>query len=185
VVFDSTGKLTTPAGDITITISPNPLINGATIGTAGALNWKITSDANRQLTGYTSESTIRSLYADGYAAGELRRMSVDTRGVISGVYTNGQTLELYQIALANFQDQSALASSGNYFLETSGSGQPTSNRAGTAGLGNIQGNALESSNTDISKEFISMIMAQRAYQANARVITTADNMLTELMNIKR
>lgn len=186
VVFNEKGRLTEPTVDPEITINgTNPLKNGATIGNAGKITWNLITDKTRELTGYTSDSIIRSLYADGYASGELRRLSVDSRGVISGVYTNGQTLELYQIALANFMDQSALATSGSYYLETMGSGRPTSNRAATAGLGNIQGNSLESSNTDVSKEFISMITAQRAYQANARVITTADSMLTELMNIKR
>ncbi len=186
VIFDGTGTLTTPAADATITINAGAaLASGATIGTAGTLSWNITSDATRKLTGYTSESSVRSLYADGYASGELRRLSVDNKGIISGVYTNGQTLELCQLALANFQDQTGLASSGNYFLETSASGQPAANRAGTAGLGNVQGNALESSNTDVSKEFISMITAQRAYQANAKIITTSDQMLSILMNIKQ
>ena len=186
VIFDGTGTLTTPAADATITINAGAaLASGATIGTAGTLSWNITSDATRTLTGYTSESSVRSLYADGYASGELRRLSVDNKGIISGVYTNGQTLELCQLALANFQDQTGLASSGNYFLETSASGQPAANRAGTAGLGNVQGNALESSNTDVSKEFISMITAQRAYQANAKIITTSDQMLSILMNIKQ
>jgi flagellar hook protein FlgE len=187
VVFDATGKLIVPAANATITIAPtDPLIlKGATIGNAGIMNWNLTTDPSRKLTGYASDSAVRSLYADGYAAGELRSLSIDSKGIISGVYTNGQTLALAQIALANFQDQSALSKSGNYFLESTASGKPTSNRAGTGGLGDIQGNSLEVSNTDVSKEFISMITAQRAYQANAKVITTADNMLAELMNIKR
>jgi flagellar hook protein FlgE len=187
VEFDDTGKLLVPADDVTITIAPTDpdILKGATIGDAGVLDWNLTTDASRKLTGYSSDSSVRSLYADGYAAGELRSLSIDSKGIISGVYTNGQTLELAQIALANFQDQSALTKSGNYFLESTASGKPTVNKAGTGGLGDIQGNALEISNTDVSKEFISMITAQRAYQANAKVITTADNMLAELMNIKR
>ena len=187
VEFDDTGKLVVPADDATITIAPTDpdILKGATIGDAGVLDWNLTTDASRKLTGYSSDSSVRSLYADGYAAGELRSLSIDSKGIISGVYTNGQTLELAQIALANFQDQSALTKSGNYFLESTASGKPTVNKAGTGGLGDIQGNALEISNTDVSKEFISMITAQRAYQANAKVITTADNMLAELMNIKR
>jgi flagellar hook protein FlgE len=187
VEFDDTGKLVVPADDATITIAPTDpdILKGATIGDAGVLDWNLTTDASRKLTGYSSDSSVRSLYADGYAAGELRSLSIDGKGIISGVYTNGQTLELAQIALANFQDQSALTKSGNYFLESTASGKPTVNKAGTGGLGDIQGNALEISNTDVSKEFISMITAQRAYQANAKVITTADNMLAELMNIKR
>lgn len=183
VVFDETGKLDADTEDIEITI--DALASGATIGDEGVLTWKLATDTNRTLTGYATESVVRSLYADGYAAGELRSLIIDNKGAISGVYTNGQTLGLFQVALANFQDQSALASSGNYYLETTASGQPTTNRASTGGLGNILANSLESSNTDVSKEFINMITAQRAYQASARIITTADQMLTELMNIKR
>lgn len=190
VVFDATGNLTSPAADATITINGAhadiiPLLKGATIGTAGVVDWNLVTDTARKLTGYASESAVRSLYSDGFASGELRSLSIDNKGIISGVYTNGQILELYQVALANFLDQSSLAKSGNYFLETTASGQAIVNRAGSGGLGDIQGNALEISNTDVSKEFISMITAQRAYQANAKVITTADNMLAELMNIKR
>jgi flagellar hook protein FlgE len=182
----ATGDITGTAKDAaTITLGITDILKGATIGNEGSLQWALNTDVSRKLTGYASESAVRSLYADGYAAGELRSLSVDSKGVINGVYTNGQTLQLYQIALANFQDQSALAKSGNYFLESTASGKPTSNKAGMGGLGDIQGSSLEISNTDVSKEFISMITAQRAYQANAKVITTADNMLAELMNIKR
>ena len=94
-------------------------------------------------------------------------------------------MELAQICLANFLDPSALRKNGNYFGETTGSGNAIPNPAGSGGLGEIQSNSLESSNTDVAKEFVNMITAQRAYQASAKIITTADNMLTELMNIKR
>ena len=87
--------------------------------------------------------------------------------------------------VAYFQDQSALKKNGNYFGETTGSGKATPNPAGAGGLGEIQSNSLEVSNTDVSKEFINMIAAQRAYQASAKIITVSDQMLTELMNIKR
>jgi flagellar hook protein FlgE len=94
-------------------------------------------------------------------------------------------MELAQIGLANFQEPTALTKNGNYFLETTSSGKPINNTAGAGGMGTIQSNSLEVSNTDVSKEFISMITAQRAYQANAKIITTADQMLTVLMNIKQ
>lgn len=187
VVFDEAGNLKTPAADATITIGAvDPtILNGATIGTAGVLNWNLATDANRKLTGYASASSVRSLYADGFGAGDLRSLSIDSNGSISGVYTNGQTLELAQIGLANFQEPTALTKNGNYFLETTSSGKPINNTAGAGGMGTIQSNSLEVSNTDVSKEFISMITAQRAYQANAKIITTADQMLTVLMNIKQ
>ncbi len=160
VTFDGDGNLLTPAADATITIDvTDPSFKGATIGTAGVLDWNLISDTTRPLTGFGSESSIRSIYADGYGAGELRSLNVDKSGIVSGNFTNGQTIELFQIALANFQDQGALTKSGSYFMESTESGIPT--------------------------VIIGMITAQRAYQANAKVITTADNILAELMNIKR
>jgi flagellar hook protein FlgE len=188
VVFKADGTLVPPApATTTITIAPTDpaILKGATIGTAGVLNWNLTTDANRKLTGYASASSVRSLYADGFGAGDLRSLSIDSNGSISGVYTNGQTLPLAQIGLANFQEPTALTKNGNYFLETTSSGKPINNTAGAGGMGTIQSNSLEVSNTDVSKEFISMITAQRAYQANAKIITTADQMLTVLMNIKQ
>lgn len=160
-------------------------LKGADIGVGSMINWALGTDPTRQLTGYASQSAIRSLYADGYSAGELRSLNVDSNGVVSGAYTNGQTLELSRIGLATFREPTALTKNGNYFLENTTSGKPIKNFAGSAGLGTIQANSLEVSNTDVSKEFISMIVAQRAYQANAKIVTTADQMLTTLMNIKQ
>ena len=87
--------------------------------------------------------------------------------------------------LANFVNPSGLKKIGNYFGATLDSGEAIKNVAGSGGLGAIMSNNLEVSNTDTAKEFVDMITAQRAYQASARVITTADQLLTELMNIKR
>jgi flagellar hook protein FlgE len=162
------------------------LLKGAEIGDGtGNIVWALQSKPTDKLTGYASTSVVRSLNSDGFASGDLRSLSIDNNGIISGVYTNGEVAGLGRICLASFQDQSALKKNGNYFGETTGSGKATPNPAGTAGLGEIQSNSLEVSNTDVAKEFINMITAQRAYQANAKMITTADNMLTELMNIKR
>ena len=180
-----------PAADVAITIDTADVdiaakLKGATIGNAASeITWTVFSDPAEKLTGYASTSIVRSLNSDGFASGDLRSLSIDSNGVINGVYTNGEVVELAQICLANFEDQTMLKKNGNYFGETSGSGKATPNPAGTGGLGEIQAYSLEVSNTDVAKEFINMITAQRAYQASAKVITTADNMLTELMNIKR
>jgi flagellar hook protein FlgE len=177
---------------VLITIDPDiadadgvSLLKGATIGVDNEINWALLTDTNRKLTGYSSTSIVNSLSSDGFSSGNLKSLSVDNKGVISGTYSNGEVVEMAQISLANFADQSTLKKNGNYFGETSNSGKPTINAAGSAGLGEIQSNSLEGSNTDVSKEFINMITAQRAYQANAKIITTSDQMLTELMNIKR
>lgn len=189
ITFEADGTLDTSAmTDVAVPTDDAAivtLLKGATIGNAaGEITWTIT-DPTEKLTGYASTSVVRSLNSDGFASGDLRSLSIDSNGIINGVYTNGEVVELSRICLASFQDQSALKKNGNYFGETTGSGKATPNPAGTGGLGEIQSNSLEVSNTDVAKEFINMITAQRAYQANAKIITTADNMLTELMNIKR
>jgi flagellar hook protein FlgE len=188
--FEADGTLI-PTADVAIAIDDADsdiaaVLNGATIGDAsGEITWTVFSDTREKLTGYASTSVIRSINSDGYASGDLRSLDIDNDGTIYGVYTNGEVVEMARVSLAYFQDQSALKKNGNYFGETTGSGKATVNAAGTGGLGEVQSNSLEVSNTDVAKEFINMITAQRAYQASAKIITVADAMLTELMNIKR
>ncbi len=123
---------------------------------------------------------------DGYASGYLQEVSVDPDGVISGHYSNGKVLNLAKVALANFTNPWGLSrEGGNLFSETNVSGQPTTGQAGTAGLGKIAPNSLEQSNVDLSAEFVAMIIQQRGFQANSRIITTTDSMLQEIVNLKR
>ena len=190
ITFEADGTLDVAAvGDVAIPVDNAAillLLKGATIGdAAGDITWSLETEPSEKLTGYASTSVVRSLNSDGFASGDLRSLTIDNNGIISGVYTNGEVAGLSRICLASFQDQSALKKNGNYFGETTSSGKATPNPAGAGGLGEIQSNSLEVSNTDVAKEFINMITAQRAYQASAKMITTADNMLTELMNIKR
>ena len=125
------------------------------------------------------------LFRSGYGSGTLQYLFVGKDGVISGAFTNGQRMDLAQVILADFPDMYSLQKVGSYFIETMWSGQPIKNAPTTGTMGSIHSNSLEVSNTDVATEFINMIMAQKAYQANARVITTSDQLLTELMNIKR
>lgn len=176
-----------------ILLSFGDLANGANIGTvdsSGAtvknmISWNAAGDDANEITGYASTSIVKSLTSDGWAVGVLKSLDIEGNGKIYGVFTNGQTSEMADIMLASFPDSSALKKIGNYFAETNASGTPTRNEPGSGGLGEVLANSLEISNTDTAKEFVNMITAQRAYQANARVITTANDMLTELMNIKR
>jgi flagellar hook protein FlgE len=165
------------------------LANGATIGatTGGSnqINWNIAGTDAPTITGYANTSVIKSLTDDGYSSGVLKSLSVGKDGIINGYFTNGQSAELGQIMMAAFPDMSGLKKDGNYFVETVASGEPIKNRANSSGLGEIKSNYLEISNTDVAREFINMITAQRAYQANAKVITTADTLLSVLMDIKR
>ena len=190
ITFDENGKLDAAATDINITITV-PLPGGATIGTGGVINWDLddtgdTDEPAERMTGYASPSVNRSLVSDGHSSGELQSLSIGSDGIINGFFSNGQTADIGQIALASFASPWGLNKMGsNLFTATMNSGDALINKPGTGGLGEISPNSLEMSNADIATEFINMITAQRAYQANAKVITTTDQMMSELMNIKR
>jgi flagellar hook protein FlgE len=123
---------------------------------------------------------------NGYQAGDLLNISVDNKGVITGFFSNGATRSLAQIALATFNNPGGLLRSGdNIYEESPNSGQGVIGFAGGTSRSTLTPGALEGSNVDISTEFTNMIIAQRGFQANARVITTADEMLNELVNLGR
>jgi flagellar hook protein FlgE len=137
-------------------------------------------------TQYASASTTIFQSADGYGAGDLQSVNVGTDGTITGQYSNGQIIPLYRVALAKFQnDQGLYKVGGNLFRETRPSGAPITGKPGTNGLGSISPNSLEQSNVDIATEFVRMIMTQRGFQANSKIITVTDQMLAELINLKR
>ncbi|HPL98174.1 MAG TPA: flagellar hook protein FlgE [Smithellaceae bacterium] len=179
--FDSGGAMTAPTDDVEITMPA--LGTGATFGT---VTWDLTSPQALAITQYASASVIRATTADGYTSGNLKSLAIDPAGIISGFFTNGQTSELAQIILASFPNPWALNKLGsNLFGETVMSGSSVRNIPGASGMGTLTPNTLEMSNTDIATEFIRMITAQKAYQANAKVITTEDTLMQVLMNIKQ
>jgi len=176
----------TEADPADINVAFSGLANGATIGNSGTLTWDLTSAQAETITGYASSSTVKALTNDGYPSGVLRSLAIEKDGTITGFFTNGQTASLGQIALGDFPNPWGLKKMGsNLFSATLTSGQAIINTPGAGGLGEVTSNALEMANTDLGTEFITMITAQRAYQANAKVITTTDAMMAELMNIKR
>lgn len=135
---------------------------------------------------YAASSSTVFQSANGYGAGDLQSISVATDGVITGQYSNGQVLPLYRVSLAKFQNEQGLYKvGGNLFRETRLSGDPITGKPGSNGLGSISPNSLEQSNVDIAAEFVRMITTQRGYQANSKIITTVDQMLSELINLKR
>lgn len=137
-------------------------------------------------TQYQSASTTTFQTQDGYAPGELESLTVSEDGTLSGHYSNGQILNLFQLTLANFNNPNGLRKEGgNLFSETIDSGVAYTNSPGSGALGGISANSLEQSNVDLATEFVNLIVCQRGYQANSRVITTTDQMLDELMNLKR
>lgn len=137
-------------------------------------------------TQYANSSTTIFQDQNGFASGFLQSVSVDTQGVITGNYSNGQVLKKAQVALANFASLAGLfKEGGNVYRETTESGAPVTGVPGTNGLGTIAPNALEQSNVDLGTEFVKLITVQRAYQANSKIITTTDEMLGDLINIIR
>ncbi len=137
-------------------------------------------------TQYANSSTTIFQDQDGFSSGFLQSVSVDTEGIITGHYSNGQVLEKVQVALANFSNLHGLfKAGGNIFTETTDSGAPTTGAPGDNGLGSIAPNSLEMSNVDLGAEFVKLITVQRGFQANSKIITTTDDMLNDLINIKR
>lgn len=137
-------------------------------------------------TQYSGASTQRRASQDGYGAGEIRDLRIDTDGSIVGVFSNGQQTALGQVAVANFEAAHELErTGGNLWRQTPGSGEALIGAAGSGGRGAIISGALEASNVDLAHEFVKMIAAQRGYQANSRTISTGDQMLQEVMNLKR
>jgi len=183
IMFSINQTQSKPA-DVSLTFAD--LTNGATIGSSGEIVWDLAGDTAETVTGYASASVVKSLTGDGYGSGVLKDLSVTQGGILSGFFTNGQTEDVGQIVLADFSNPWGLRRMGNnLFGETITSGSAVQNIAGSAGMGEINPNSLEMSNTDIATEFINMITAQRAYQASSKVVTTIDQMMSELMNIKR
>ena len=149
----------------------------------------ITTDGGTGLGGttqYGSPTTVNQLTQDGAAAGELVDVLTADDGTISGVYSNGQTQPLAKVAMAKFQAPSGLfRANDQLWTATQDSGQALIGEPGTGGRGAITQGALEGSNVDLGKELVTLIAYQRAFQANSRTITTADEMLAEINNLKR
>jgi flagellar hook protein FlgE len=164
------------------------LHDGATVGKDGTINWNLTGlpeiEAPKIKT-FATTSRISALTNDGYAPGLLTGLSVGKDGIVEGMFNNGQRQKLARIILADFTNLQGLNKVGSYFIETAESGPHVNNKPGSGGLGSLQSNSLEMSNTDTAKEFIKMITAQRAYQSSAKIIAAADQMLQVLMNVKQ
>ncbi|MGC8502862.1 flagellar hook-basal body complex protein, partial [Desulfurella sp.] len=137
------------------------------------------------LTQFSLPSQTSSLTQDGYAGGSLQNINVNQNGVISGMFSNGKSYALGQVGLATFNNNDGLLSLGNSLFEaTANSGTPIIATAGSGSAGTIVPSELEESNVDLGTEFTNMIIAERAYQANARTLSTSDTMLQSLLNIQ-
>lgn len=143
-------------------------------------------NSTRYITQYANETDLTPKAKTGNTSGSLEGFTIDATGTVTGVFTNGERKSLGQIMLAKFDNPMGLQKmGGNFFLDTRNSGEPQFGKANTSGFGGIEGGTLEMSNVDISLEFTEMITTQRGFQANSRIITTSDEMLQELVNMKR
>ena len=161
----------------------NPDVNPPSIAAAGPV---MVSVNFQELTQFAAPHSIAVTEQDGNAQGTLDSFAINTNGEIIGIFSNGLTAPLGQVALATFNNPEGLLEVGNsMYAMSSNSGLPQIGVSGVGGRGSIIPGALEMSNVDLAEEFTNMIIAQRGFQANSRSITTADQILNELVNIKR
>ncbi|MEA3150249.1 MAG: flagellar hook protein FlgE [Gammaproteobacteria bacterium] len=173
--FSATGAIT-PAGAGAVSFTGFTPTDGAS---AMAMSFNFGSS-----TQYGGGFGVTSITQNGYSTGQLSTVSIDTAGIVSAVYTNGRSTQLGQLAIANFPNPQGLKQLGNTnWAETFTSGTVVSGTAGSAGLGTIQSGALESSNVDLTTQLVNRITSQRAFQANAQVVTTANQLSQTVINI--
>jgi len=173
ITFDSTGGIT---GGSPVGISFTP--------TGGAAAMNMTVDFNNT-SQYGSPFSVSALSQDGYATGRLSGIDFSDTGVITSRFTNGQSRTLGQIAVATFNNPQGLRQLGDTtWAETFDSGAPLVGSPGSGAAGLIESGALEGSNVDLTEELVGMITAQRNFQANAQVITTADTITQTIINIR-
>lgn len=156
--------------------------------TSGAQEFDFTIDLGTAATGLHHYGTTSSLALeqDGHEKGELRDFGISEAGIITGRYSNGQLKNIAQIAMAHFANNEGLIKTGElHYRQSAVSGEPVIGVAGQDATGTIKAGVLEMSNVDLAREFTDLILAQRGFQANSRVITTSDEMIQELVNLKR
>ncbi|UDY37187.1 flagellar basal-body rod protein FlgF [Dermatobacter hominis] len=181
LTFDADGELTS---GYTLTI-PGGAIPGFGAGDDISVSLGAAAAPTR-VTQFGSLSTASALDQDGSAAGSLQSFSIGQDGLVTGSYSNGLTRSLGQLALASFNNPEGLEKrGGSAFRATPASGAINIGQAGQGGRGLLSSGTLEMSNVDLSTEFTNLILAQRGFQANSRVVTTSDEMLQEVVNLKR
>lgn len=188
VVFNGDGSLASASSGLTdaatITWTNGSLASAVSFdfGTAGAVGTGKTNGLSQFDGGFN----VAFVNQNGSEVGELNGISIDDEGFVIATFTNGQTQKVFKVPIATFADVTRLESrNGNVFVQTESSGQFNLREAGKGGAGLVAPSALESANVDIGTEFTNMIITQRAFSASSKVITTVDDMLDELIRIKR
>lgn len=182
LTFDGNGNLTAPAANVT-GIAATSLSDGAS---NLSFSWDLLNGATPVVTQVAGTSTTSVEQQNGSSSGTLTDFSIGADGTITGSFSNGTTAALGQLALASFANDEGLQHLGNTnYGATLASGQAVIGTAGTAGRGTLAGGALELSNVDISTEFANLIVAQRAFEANAKTVTTFDTILSDTIAMKQ
>jgi len=175
-VFGTNGSLVSPSGS-TITLA-NVAVNNQPLGN---LTFNFGSGGLTQYASVGGTTTINQIQQDGYSAGQLQSVAVNNSGLVVGTFSNGQNLDLAAVSLSHFNGP-------NYLKPLDGGAYAATDQSGVAiagATGTIGGSAVESSNTDIADEFTKLIVTQQAYSANTKVITTAQTMVQDLLNVLR
>jgi flagellar hook protein FlgE len=174
--FGANGSLTSPSGSA-ITI-PGVTVSGQTLGN---ITVNVGSGGLTQFASTGGTATINTISQNGYAAGQLQSVAISNSGLVIGTFSNGQNLDLASVTLSHFNGTNYLKSlDGGAYAVTDQSGPAVIGASGT-----ISGSSLEGSNTDIADEFTKLIVTQQAYSANTKVITTANSMVQDLLNVLR
>jgi len=183
LTFNAQGQLTAPAPPAPVAVAITGLADGAADLN---VNWNLYSSGAGNITQFASASALSASTQDGVAAAQLTRVGLDTNGQVIAHYSNGSSLVVAQVALAGISNPDTMVSVGNNNFQVSATtATPVVGAAGTGTRGTIQGGALESSTVDIAQEFTNLIVYQRAYQANSRVISTSDQILQDLISLIR
>jgi flagellar hook protein FlgE len=176
LTYSNTGLLTAPVG--------GQLAFPAYTPTTGAANMQVTVDLS-QSTQFGGNFAVNSVTQDGYTTGRLIGIDISDTGIVNARFTNGNSQPLGQIAVANFANPQGLQQLGNtQWAETFSSGQALRGQAGNSGFGLVQSGALESANVDVTEQLVNMITAQRNFQANAQMISTADQITQTIINMR-
>ena len=189
-ISGDTGTLTFNSDGSLATVSTTRIIFDPD-GTGGVEEMKVDLDFGtinkfNGITQFAADFSVTLKEQDGYPSGSLDDISVDDEGIITGIFTNGINRTLAQVALASFSNPEGLYKAGdNLYQQSLNSGIPQIGAPGTGNRGIISPSSLEMSNVDLAKSFTEIIIAQRGFQVNARVITASDQVLQELVNIKR
>jgi flagellar hook protein FlgE len=188
---DGAGNASGGAGNVIMNVAfdilgSTPGDDGAPVRQTFALDLGTVGGYERNITQFSNESSSKMVEQDGYGMGYLDNFKIDQNGIITGVFSNGTNRVLGQVALASFPNQGGLEKAGeNTFVQSTNSGIANIGPARIAGKGKIISGTLEMSNVDLADQFVDMIVTQRGFQANSKTIQTADQLLQELLTLKR